>query len=178
MNKKSGEISISILEEEDLHTLVTWAEDEKTMLQWCGPVFEYPLTIEQLKVYFSETQKTVPGRIIHKAIDTNGNIAGMCELGSIDRKNGFASLCRIFTDKNYRGKGIAEMMISEMINYAFNELGLRRLELNVYTFNLPAIRCYEKLGFKQEGLKRKITKYNNEFWDGYFYSLLKEEWKS
>lgn len=177
MNDNSSHISISILEEGDLKTLVTWAEDKKTMLQWCGPVFDYPLTVEQLSVYFAETQKPAPGRIIHKAVDTNGNIAGMCELGAIDRRNGIASLCRIFTGKNYRGKGIAELMISEMINYAFGELDLRRLELNVYTFNLPAIKCYEKLGFKQEGLKRKITQYNNEYWDGYFYSLLKEEWK-
>ncbi len=43
------DIKISELKAEDLGTLVSWAEDEKTMLQWCGPVFDYPLTIEQLK---------------------------------------------------------------------------------------------------------------------------------
>jgi len=171
------DIKISELKAEDLGTLVSWAEDEKTMLQWCGPVFDYPLTIEQLKEYYSETEKPEPKRIIYKAAEENGKIAGMCELGAIDRRNGFASLCRIFVDKNFRGQGIAEMMIRKMINFAFGELNIMRIELNVYTYNAPAYKCYEKLGFVREGMKRKITKYNNEYWDGYFYALLKEDWK-
>ncbi len=172
------DITISKLKEEDLGTLVSWAEDEKTMLQWCGPVFDYPLTVEQLKEYYSETERPEPKRIIYKAVDVNGNIAGICELGAIDRRNGIASLCRIFVDKNFRGKGIAEMMIRKMINFAFSELNIKRIELNVYTYNTPAFKCYEKLGFVREGMKRKITKYNNEYWDGYFYALLKEDWKA
>ena len=161
------DIKISRLKEEDLGTLVSWAEDEKTMLQWCGPVFDYPLTIEQLKEYYAD-----------KAVDGNGKTAGMCELGSIDSRNGIASLCRIFVDKNFRGQGIAEMMIRKMINFAFGELNIMRIELNVYTYNTPAFKCYEKLGFVREGMKRKVTKYNNEYWDGYFYALLKEDWKA
>lgn len=172
------DIKISKLEEEDLGKLVSWAEDEKTMLQWCGPVFDYPLTVEQLKEYYSETERPEPKRIIYKAVDVNGNIAGMCELGAIDRRNGIASLCRIFVDKNFRGKGIAEMMIRKLINFAFSELNIMRIELNVYTYNTPAFKCYEKLGFVREGMKRKITKYNNEYWDGYFYALLKEDWRA
>ena len=172
------DIKISRLKEEDLGTLVSWAEDEKTMLQWCGPVFDYPLTIEQLKEYYSETERHEPKRIIYKAVDGNGKTAGMCELGAIDRRNGIASLCRIFVDKNFRGQGIAEMMIRKMINFAFGELNIMRIELNVYTYNTPAFKCYEKLGFVREGMKRKVTKYNNEYWDGYFYALLKEDWKA
>ena len=156
------DIKISKLKEEDLGTLVSWAEDEKTMLQWCGPVFDYPLTIEQLKEYYAETERPEPKRIVYKAVDGNG----------------IASLCRIFVDKNFRGQGIAEMMIRKMINFAFGELNIMRIELNVYTYNTPAFKCYEKLGFVREGMKRKVTKYNNEYWDGYFYALLKEDWKA
>ena len=172
------DIKICKLKEEDLGTLVSWAEDEKTMLQWCGPVFDYPLTIEQLKEYYAETERPEPKRIIYKAVDGNGKTAGLCELGAIHRRNGIASLCRIFVDKNFRGQGIAEMMIRKMINFAFGELNIMRIELNVYTYNTPAFKCYEKLGFVREGMKRKVTKYNNEYWDGYFYALLKEDWKA
>ena len=176
MAEKIEEIKVIPMVESDLPVLTEWAEDEKTLIQWCGPVFDFPLTIEQLQVYFSETKKKHPNRYILKSVTNENIMCGMSELGNIDRRNGTASLCRIFVDKQFRGKGIAEDMITKLIEFAFNELNLRRIELNVYTYNIPAYKCYEKLGFVREGMKRKVTEYNGEFWDGYFYALLKDEW--
>jgi RimJ/RimL family protein N-acetyltransferase len=68
-------------------------------------------------------------------------------------------------------------MISKVLDIGFYELNLSRIELNVYTYNTPAFKCYEKLGFQREGLKRKVTKYKDEYWDGYIYGLLKEDWE-
>ena len=113
-----------------------------------------------------------------KAVTNENIMCGMSELGNIDRRNGTASLCRIFVDKQFRGKGIAEDMITKLIELAFNELNLRRIELNVYTYNIPAYKYYEKLGFVREGMKRKVKEYNGEFWVGYFYALLKDEWNT
>lgn len=168
-------IVISHLNKDDLSNLINWAEDEKTLIQWCGPVFDFPLTLEQLQKYFSGSIKTNPSRYIFKSV-IDDNINGMCELGAVDRKNETCSLCRIFVDKKFRNLGIADIMITKVLNFGFNELNLIRIELNVYTFNTPAIKCYEKLGFHREGLKRKITKYINEYWDSYVYGLLKEDW--
>lgn len=166
------------LSKSDLPVLIKWAEDEKTLIQWCGPVFDFPLTIEQLKNYYSESEKNNPSRYLYKAVIDNNIIAGMCELGRVDIKNETAALCRIFVDKKYRGSGIAEEMISHLLDFGFGKLNLIRIELNVYTFNTAAIKCYEKLGFLREGLKRKDTKCKNEYWDSYVYGLLKDEWDS
>jgi RimJ/RimL family protein N-acetyltransferase len=176
MAEIKNDLKIILMQQEDLPVLVNWAEDEKTLIQWCGPVFNFPLTIDQLDPYYSETLKECPSRYIFKAVKDDNIIAGMSELGAVDRRNGTASLCRIFVDKNYRGNGFAELMITKILNFAFNELNLRRVELNVYSYNTPAFKCYEKLGFVREGLKRQVTEYKGEFWDGYFYSILKEEW--
>ncbi len=178
MAEKLNEIKVLPMQRSDLPVLIKWAEDEKTLIQWCGPVFEYPLTLEQLERYFSETEKNIPARYIFKAVTNENIVAGMCELGAVDRKFRTGSVCRIFVDKKFRGKGIAELMITDLINFAFKELNLRRIELNVYAFNAPAYKCYEKLGFVREGMKRKVTEYNGEFWDGYMYGLLKEEWEN
>ncbi len=153
MAEKIEEIRIIPMVESDLPELIKWAEDEKTLIQWCGPVFDFPLTIEQLQVYFSETKKKHPSRYILKSVINQNIMCGMCELGNVDRRNGTASLCRVFVDTNFRGKGIAEQIISYVINFAFNELDLRRIELNVYTYNTPAYKCYEKLGFVREGVQ-------------------------
>lgn len=41
--------------------------------------------------------------------------------------------------------------IKRLIEYAFNELNLEGLELNVYDFNPRGIKCYEKVGFVIDG---------------------------
>jgi len=169
-------IQIQPMSESDLPKLIEWAEDEKTLIQWCGPVFEFPLSIDQLEEYFKPTLVQVPSRYIFKAVNENNEMIGMTEIGAVDRKNLFASLCRIFVEKNYRGQGAAEKLINVALDFCFVELGMVRMELRVYTFNSGAVKTYERLGFKREGLMRKVTKYKDEFWDGYIYSILKEEW--
>ncbi|MEO8514166.1 MAG: GNAT family protein [Ignavibacteria bacterium] len=176
VNRIKPDIQMLPLLESDLPVLVNWAKDEKTLIQWCGPVFDFPLTIEQLQPYFRESVKTNPQRFIFKAV-INDKIAGMSELGAISQKHETASLCRIFVDESFRGQGIADLLISNVLEFGFKKLNLTRIELNVYTYNIPAYKCYEKLGFQREGLKRKITKYKNEYWDGYVYGLLREDWE-
>lgn len=165
------------LEKEDLRQLIDWAEDEKTLIQWCGPVFNYPLTLQQLENYFSETEKEFPTRYLLKYVSAEGEMGGMCELGNIDRRNEAGSVCRVFVDKNFRGRGIAKELINEVLKYGFNVVKLNRIDLNVYTYNTGAIKCYEELGFIKEGVKRSSTKYGDEYWDCSIYSILREEWK-
>ncbi len=165
------------LQESDLKELTSWAADEKSLIQWCGPVFDFPLTVSQLEPWFSESKAEMPSRLIFKAIADNDIIAGICELGAIDRRNQTASICRVYVKPQFRVYRLAEKLISNVISHAFDKLGLQRLELNVYTFNTPAIICYMRLGFVKEGLKRKVSQYKDEFWDGYVYGLLREDWK-
>jgi len=42
-----------------------------------------------------------------------------------------------------------------MLDYGFSVLNLNSVELGVYAFNLRAIRCYEKVGFKRAGVRRE-----------------------
>ncbi|MCI0715786.1 MAG: GNAT family N-acetyltransferase [Chlorobi bacterium] len=110
-----------------------------------------------------------------KAKGTEDTI-GMCELSLVDRINGTATLCRIYVDKAHRGKGIAEGMIKQILKFGFEDLKLRRIDLRVYAFNTPAIKCYEKLGFVKEGNIRQFTKFEDEYWDVLVYSMLADEW--
>ena len=170
-------LNISPLNETDFPVLIGWAEDEKTLLQWAGPYFKFPLTIGQLKDYLAPALLDNPVRYIFKSADENGIITGMTELNPVDRVHKSAGLCRIFTDKSYRGKGVADYMIKYALNFGFGELGLNRIDLRVYTFNSAAIKCYEGIGFVKEGSMRSVTKYKNEYWDGLIYSMLKSEWE-
>jgi RimJ/RimL family protein N-acetyltransferase len=52
-----------------------------------------------------------------------------------------------------------------VLKYCFEELGLNRIELEVYDFNRRAQRVYEKLGFVREGTKREALYFRDQYHD-------------
>ena len=48
---------------------------------------------------------------------------------------------------------------------AAKDFGMEKIELEVYTSNLPAIKLYEKRGFILEGIKKKVRKLDGEYFD-------------
>lgn len=66
--------------------------------------------------------------------------------------------------RDFRRHGIGTALLDITLNAAM-EYGLEKVELEVYTSNLIAIKMYEKSGFKFEGLKRKARKLDNKYYD-------------
>ena len=56
----------------------------------------------------------------------------------------------IFTVPSYRRKGLAEALLKETFKKAFDD-GIKKIRLNVYADNAPAISLYLKLGFEVTG---------------------------
>ena len=57
--------------------------------------------------------------------------------------------------KEQQDKHFGQEAIKRILDYAFNELKLEKVELNVYDFNKRAIHCYEKVGFVKDGVGKK-----------------------
>ena len=72
---------------------------------------------------------------------------GTMELCDIDPIRKTGRICRVLFAEDARGRGLAHEALSALCEKAFDELGLETLSLRVYCFNLPAIRCYERLCF-------------------------------
>jgi RimJ/RimL family protein N-acetyltransferase len=145
------------------------------MYQFAGPIFSFPVTKAQLLKY-----STAKDRKAFSIEDVGANkIIGHGEINKIDYRNKNARLCRILVaDENDRNKGYGSQIISGLLQIGFNDLGLHRIDLGVFEFNKPAIKCYEKCGFKIEGLLRDSFVIGDEFYSVYNMSILKEEWKN
>src|SRR6185295_8053087 len=76
-----------------------------------------------------------------------------------------------------RGRGIGLSMMREILRLGFDELRLHRIELVVFDFNKPAIACYEKAGFRAEGLLRDIVRMGDTYWHWQAMSILAPEYR-
>ena len=75
-----------------------------------------------------------------------------------------------------RGHGYAEEALRIYIEELFRK-GIKRIEAEVYEINIPSHKIMEKLGFVNEGIKRKAHFIGSEYIDIYVYGLLNEEYK-
>jgi len=64
----------------------------------------------------------------------------------------------------YHKQGIAQQLFDQAEQW-INKKGFARVEITVFSENLPAYNFYMKNGFDQEGLKRKSVYMNNKFYD-------------
>jgi [ribosomal protein S5]-alanine N-acetyltransferase len=64
-----------------------------------------------------------------------------------------------------RGRGLGREITRLVLSWAFGELSLHRVELQVLAFNSRAIRCYLACGFHQEGIRREAELYPDGWHD-------------
>jgi ribosomal-protein-alanine N-acetyltransferase len=79
---------------------------------------------------------------------------------------------------SYWGKGIVVEAGEAILRYAFNTLGLKRVEAGVFVDNHQSIRVCEKLGFKKEGVARKgYLRYDGQIFDKVVFGITDDDFK-
>ena len=77
-----------------------------------------------------------------------------------------------------QGKGIITRACRFVIDYAFKEYGLNRVEIAVFSENKRSRAIPERLGFTEEGTLRQLLWHHDHFVDLVIYSMLAEEWQA
>ena len=165
---------------DDFQQLIDWIPDASFALQWSGPAFTYPLTVEQLENYLQDANTVNASKYIFKAVDESTNeVIGHISLGNVDRVNESARIGKVLIGQSAsRGNGYGTQLMLATLTFAFEELKLHKVTLGVFDFNTAAIKCYEKVGFKKEGLIRDARKHGNEYWNQIEMGILESEWKA
>lgn len=160
---------------EHFSTLSSWFASEADVVQWGGPLLSFPLTEGQLHMMLAEGDTAPPARLCWMA-EQDGALVGHAQLG-FDWRNGNALLARVAIAPAARGRRLADPMLRLVLDQAFARPEIERVELNVYAWNTPAIRSYERLGFKAEGVRRSSALVSGERWDTAMMGLLRQEWQ-
>jgi RimJ/RimL family protein N-acetyltransferase len=80
-------------------------------------------------------------------------------------------------EREYWGNGYGTDAMRVILRFAFMELNLRRVSLDVFEYNPRAIRSYEKAGFTVEGRQRQVLHRDGRRWDVIYMGILREEWE-
>lgn len=91
-------------------------------------------------------------------------------------RNRAAELGILIGDKAYWDKGYGEDAVRSLVDWGFNTLNLNRVALRVFDYNARAIRCYQKVGFREEGRLRQEHFHNGRYCDTVLMSILSGEW--
>ncbi len=110
------------------------------------------------------------------AVALNEKIVGTIGLHHLDSTNKSVQI-GYWLDKQAQGKGLATRCCRVLINYAFDELKLNRVQINCNVENAKSCAIPERLGFRLEGTHRQVEWLNNAFRDLAVYAILAKEWK-
>ena len=162
------------LERKDLPEINKWRNDPK-LIESLGAPFRYiNLNVDEkwFDNYMSNRSNTVRCAIVTESDD---NIIGLVTIASINNINRTGEVHIMIGNVENRGKGIGTFAVKEILNHAFNNLNLNRIELGVLSTNIAAQKLYEKCGFVREGVKRNAIYKNGVYIDMYLYAILKED---
>lgn len=162
------------LERKDLSTINKWRNDPE-LISLLGAPFRYinlDVDIRWFENYMSNRGNAVRCAIIEEGKD---EILGLVSLTDINLMNQSAVFHIMIGEMQNQGKGIGTFAVQAMLNHAFYNMNLHRIELTVLESNTRAIHLYEKCGFSQEGKKREALYKNGQFVDARIYSKLKAE---
>ena len=111
------------------------------------------------------------------ALKEGNRLIGTCELrlGFAAHRN--ADLGIAIAEPEFQGKGYGAEAIRLLLEYGFGTLGLHRIGLHVYENNARGIRCYEKCGFRREGVRREARWWAGRWWNALDYAILEQEWQ-
>ena len=111
----------------------------------------------------------------HTGIRYKGLLVGAIGLHHIDWNQSQTSI-GYYLSQDAQGYGIMTRAVQALINYAFLELGLHRIELRCGEKNDKSKAIPTRLGFVQEGILRDGEKINGQFHNLVVYSMLSHQW--
>lgn len=115
-----------------------------------------PVTIDEL--YEILRERTSVGTVFH-VVETPE--CGMVGVFGMNVEKGVAHFDGLSFDPRFHGKGIAHQTVEHVLTDYFNQ-GVRKVAAVVFSSNLRALRFFERLGFRVEGVLEQATLQNGQ----------------
>ena len=170
------EISLEFLEEIHAESLINLVNANRTYLREWLPWIDHMQSVENAKKYISDCKRRAAEKTDFSfAIIINKNIVGRIGMHHINSQNKIGEI-GYWLANGLQGSGIISKCCTALINHAFTQLHLNRIEIKCGVGNNKSRAIAEKLQFKEEGILCQAELLNGKFIDLYLYAMLKDEW--
>jgi ribosomal-protein-alanine N-acetyltransferase len=111
-------------------------------------------------------------------IFVEGRLAGEVTLSSVQRGPFQNAFIGYWVDRAHAGNSLAPESVLLLLRFAFEELGLHRVEIAIVPRNRPSRRVVEKLGLREEGVALRFLEIDGRWEDHLRYAITAEEWQT
>ena len=171
MKLSIGECWLRDWEELDAPALAVHADNRRI---WSNlrDQFPHPYRLEHAREFIRRAAEASPRTIF--AIATDSEAIGSIGLMPGRDVHRFTAELGYWLAEPYWGRGIVTMAVKALVQYAFEELGLRRVYAEPYATNPASSRVLEKAGFQLEGRLRASVFKDGKVLDQLLYAIVRE----
>lgn len=178
--------SYKVTDEVELKLLQTWDEEELFRLtdenrdylrKWL-PWVDKTVSVGDTRVFIMNS--------LHQFAKEDGFQSGIMYQGKLVGTIGFHPLNRLnesleigyWLGEKFQGKGIITSACRAMLEIGFTIFNVHRIEIRAAAENQRSRAVAKRLGFHEDGIRRKAQKLSDGFFDEVIYSMLREEWEA
>jgi ribosomal-protein-serine acetyltransferase len=175
--KIDDEIELRVFQEKDADEIYAAVkanyEHLRPFLHWVTPDY----SLETAREFIERNQKAAAEKKNEAfGVYYQNKFAGTVGFVKLEQDSRLAEI-GYWISKDFEGKGIITKSCKALINYAFDELKMNRIEIRCATENLKSRAIAERLGFQLEGILRQAVWRHTRFYDMAIYGILAEEWR-
>jgi ribosomal-protein-serine acetyltransferase len=172
------EIKLRLLAPRHADALFSVVDSNRQHLRLWLPWLDANVAVSDTLHFIQATQRQFVGNAGFTAgVWYCGELAGIIGHNRIDWESRISWL-GYWLAEGFQGKGIMTKSCRTLVNHAFTELNLNRIDIRCAVGNSKSRAIPERLGFQQEGVIREAEWLYDRFVDHIVYGLLKSQWQS
>lgn len=179
LTQRVGEHEVGLRALHARHDKHEWQALRMANQTWTGPwdstspYREIPLSFKDgVKAQHAEARE---GRLLPWALTVDGALAGQVHVFSIVRGAEQGGTIGYWIAEKHAGRGIVPCAVAMAIDHAFRAERLHRIEINIRPDNANSLRVVEKLGLRDEGVRRAFLHIDGAWRDHRTFAVTSEE---
>lgn len=167
-----------LLEEQHAEALFVLTDQNRQYLREWLPWLDNNMSLEDTEDFVRDSLEQFRNNNgFQMGLWYEGRLAGVIGYHRIDRANRATSI-GYWLGASFQGKGLMTRACRALIDYAFNDLRLNRVEIRCAAKNAKSRAIPLRLGFKEEGVIRQSEWLYDHYVDHVVYGMVKNEWQN
>ena len=172
----SPDFRLKLLEKADAKPLYETIRANREFLREWLPWVDSTRNVQDSKAFIDDAMhKYFKGEGVVQGIWSDGALLGCIGINDISLLHRKASL-GYWLDRSHQDRGIMTRAARQVVNYAFHELHLNRVEILCASRNYRSRGVAQRLHFQQEGVLRDFHYQHDQFVDMLLFSMLRRDW--